>query len=155
MLQAGFENKVMHASFRIGEVLNMASDVCGVFSQKEKRMSSSTINTKKVIGRRVVRYESFDELLADAERLAVVPTLLSQSVGPGFRLPKKSASLIPDPATTEEGPALLSRATDRIKQNDRRAPRNPAFGKCSRAYQNHPVEWTTQDQPRVLLAVFY
>ncbi len=28
MLQAGFENKVMHASFRIGEVLIMASDGC-------------------------------------------------------------------------------------------------------------------------------
>lgn len=29
-----------------------------------------TVNTKKVTGRREVRYESFDELLADAEKLA-------------------------------------------------------------------------------------
>ena len=29
-----------------------------------------TVNTKKVAGRRDVRYESFDDLLADAERLA-------------------------------------------------------------------------------------
>ena len=28
MLQAGFENKVMHASFRVGDVLLMASDGC-------------------------------------------------------------------------------------------------------------------------------
>src|SRR5690349_4534042 len=31
------------------------------------------VNTSKVTGRRSVRYESFDEVLADAERLATVP----------------------------------------------------------------------------------
>ena len=31
------------------------------------------INTKKVVGRRKVRYESFDEFVADAQRLSAVP----------------------------------------------------------------------------------
>ncbi|MEK6249233.1 MAG: DUF1569 domain-containing protein [Planctomycetales bacterium] len=33
-------------------------------------VSGATINTKKATGRRTVRYESYDELLADAQRLA-------------------------------------------------------------------------------------
>ena len=36
--------------------------------------TSTTVNTKKARGRRIVRYESFDDILADAERLATIPT---------------------------------------------------------------------------------
>lgn len=36
--------------------------------------AAGTVNTKHVRGRRTVRYESFEEILADAERLAAVPT---------------------------------------------------------------------------------
>ncbi len=59
-------------------------------------MSSSTINTKQVTGRRVVRYESFDEILADAERLAVVPTrtLGNWSIGQIFSHLAKSSDVL-------------------------------------------------------------
>lgn len=45
--------------------------------------TAEPINTKRVAGRRTVRYESFADVLADAERLAAVPvrTLGNWSVG--------------------------------------------------------------------------
>ncbi len=36
--------------------------------------AAETVNTKRVTGRRTVHYESFSEILADAERLAAIPT---------------------------------------------------------------------------------
>ncbi len=41
------------------------------------------VNTKRVVGRRTVHYESFAEVLADAERMATIPvrTLGNWSVG--------------------------------------------------------------------------
>lgn len=137
---------------------------------------SNQVKTKKVAGRRVVRYESLDEILADAERLAVIPTrtlgnwsvgqiythlakaadvlidgaplsaplpvqwvlrtflkkrILSKSLSPGFKLPKRASSLIPDLTSTEMGLELLRIATARIKKTEKRAERHPAFGKCS------------------------
>jgi hypothetical protein len=134
------------------------------------------LNTKKVTGRRVVRYESFDEIVEDAERLASVPTqtlgnwsvgqiychlakaadvlidgaptsapvpiqwvlrtflkkkLLSQSLSPGFMLPKRAAALIPGEISTEQGLQLLRVATARIKADPNRAPTHPAFGQCT------------------------
>lgn len=56
------------------------------------------VNTKKLRGRRIVRYERFDETIADAERLAVVParTLGNWSVGQIFWHLAKSADVLID-----------------------------------------------------------
>ena len=58
------------------------------------------VNTKKVIGRRQVRYETFDAILADAERLATVPTqtLGNWSVGQIYCHLAKSAAVLIDGA---------------------------------------------------------
>lgn len=46
-LQPGFENKIMHCSFRIGESLLMASDGCGDNTQFNGFSLSLTLNTAK------------------------------------------------------------------------------------------------------------
>ena len=58
------------------------------------------LNTKKVMGRRFVRYESFDELLADAERLATIPTrtLGNWSVGQIYKHLAKASDVMIDGA---------------------------------------------------------
>jgi hypothetical protein len=56
------------------------------------------IDTRKVAGRRTVRYESFDEMLADAERLAASPcrTLGNWSLGQIFQHLAKSLDMMID-----------------------------------------------------------
>ena len=52
-------------------------------SSDSQRSTGGTVNTKEVTGRRQVRYNSYDDLLADAERLAAgnVRTLGNWSYG--------------------------------------------------------------------------
>lgn len=54
------------------------------------------LDTKKVTGRRLVRIESFDELLADAERHAAVPTrtLSNWSVGQIYKHLAKASDVL-------------------------------------------------------------
>ncbi len=61
-------------------------------------MPSPSINTKQVSGRRAVRYEPFDEILANAEHLAARPTqtLGNWSVGQIFCHLAKSADVLID-----------------------------------------------------------
>ena len=46
MLQAGFENKVMHASFRVGDICLMASDGCDDKSKFDGFRSALTVPTE-------------------------------------------------------------------------------------------------------------
>ena len=57
-----------------------------------------SINTKRVTGRRTLRYESFAEILADAESMAVVPTrtLGNWSVGQIYKHLAKAADVLID-----------------------------------------------------------
>jgi Protein of unknown function (DUF1569) len=134
------------------------------------------VDTAKVEGRRELDYQSFAELLADADRLSSGPvkTLGNWSAGqiyrhlalicngsidgysitfpwyfrlaaklfkrkiiaspmpPGFRLPPDGAeTLVPQPASTEEGLAELHAAVARMGREDRRAS-HPIFGVMTR-----------------------
>ena len=51
MLQLGFENKVMHATFRIGETILMASDGCGEGPGFAGFSLSLTVETEAEAGR--------------------------------------------------------------------------------------------------------
>lgn len=137
------------------------------------------VDTRKVTGRRTLRYNTFDELLADAERLAASDTrtlgnwslgqilqhlaksldmmidgppfllpaplrlfmrvfmkkkMLSATLSPGFKLPKRAGRYLPGSTTTEEGLRLLRAAVQRVKGTAQRGP-HPAFGKMG------PGEW--------------
>lgn len=138
---------------------------------------TDAINTKLVTGRRPVRYENYDELLQDAERLAMVSTrelgnwskgqifkhmakaidamidgpafvlpapmrwvfslfmkkrMLSRTLDPGFKLPKRAAAFIPDETPTEEGLQMLRKAIARIKSATE-VTMHPGFGRISKA----------------------
>lgn len=142
-------------------------------------MSAAEVNTKSVTGRRKVHYDTFDDALADAERLAAgnVQTLgnwsygqilkhlamaidtmidgapfglpapvqfvmrllmkkkmLTRTLSPGFKLPKKAQRLLPAETSTEEGMELLRAAIERVKSETKRAP-HPGFGVMG------PGEW--------------
>lgn len=142
-------------------------------------MTSAEVNTKSVAGRRTVHYDTFDDALADAERLAsgsvrtlgnwsygqilrhmaiAVDTMidgapfsipapvqlimrllmkkkmLNQTLPPGFKVPKKAASLIPPETSVEEGLELFRAAIRRAKTEEQRAP-HPGFGVMG------PGEW--------------
>ena len=137
------------------------------------------VDTGKVAGRRPVRYNSYDELLADAERLAagenqtlgnwslgqiynhlakaihmtidgppfLLPwplriffklfmkqRMLQKMLPPGFKLPKRAESMLPEPTTTADGLELLRAAIKRVKCTPQRGL-HPAFGKMG------PGEW--------------
>jgi hypothetical protein len=134
------------------------------------------VDTKRVIGRRTVHYNTFDDLLADAERLAVSQTkslgnwslgqilkhlslsidmmidggefslpapvrfvmrllmkkrMLSRTLSPGFKLPKKASRFIPPPTSTEDGLRMLRAAVQRVKGTSQRGL-HPAFGKLTK-----------------------
>ncbi len=142
-------------------------------------MSSTDINTRQVTGRRTLRYESYEEALADVEKLAAgeVRTLgnwsfgqilrhlavavdtmidggpfnmpapvkffmrllmkkrmLTQTLSPGFKLPKSAASLVPQETSVEESLELFRAAVERAKTETRRAPHG-GFGVMG------PGEW--------------
>lgn len=58
----------------------------------------SLVKTSKIKGRRVVRYETFDEILEDAERLAKIPTktLGNWSVGQIYKHLAKAGDVLID-----------------------------------------------------------
>ncbi|MEZ6102197.1 MAG: DUF1569 domain-containing protein [Pirellulaceae bacterium] len=133
------------------------------------------VDTKKVTGRRTLRFESFDEVLTDAEKMAdldgatignwskgqiykhlaksldmmidgppfVVPLpmrlafrllmmkrMLTHTLTPGFKLPKRAAHMVPDATSTEEGLAMLRNAVARVNGTSQRGL-HPGFGKIS------------------------
>ncbi len=142
--------------------------------------SMQPVNTKQVIGRRTVHYGDYDDLLADAERLAAMKTqtlgnwsfgqimkhmadsicvmidgnftftmpapvqfvmrlllkkkMLTQTLSPGFKLPKKAQNMVPGPTSTEVGLSELRAAVARAKAEPNRAP-HPGFGVMG------PGEW--------------
>lgn len=143
----------------------------------ESKRAMPTRNTVKVVGRRTVRYENFNELLDEAERLATMRTtelgnwskgqiyqhlafaltamldgapfslpapvrwvlgwimkrrLLTQTLRPGFKLPRSAAQLLPGEVSTEAGLALLRAAVERVLATDQRAV-NAVLGHLSKA----------------------
>ncbi len=138
-------------------------------------MTSAEINTKAVSGRRRVHYDSYDEALADAERLAAIPVrtlgnwsygqilrhlaktvnmtidgtslkapapirllarlflkkrMLTRTLSPGFRLPKRARSLLPEETSVAEGLELFRAAVQRTRTESQRAP-SPLLGKLT------------------------
>ena len=138
--------------------------------------TATPVKTTAVKGRRTVHYDSFDDLLADAEHMASIPTrtlgnwsvgqiykhiglaldamidgapfgfpkplqwlmrklmltkMTTQTLSPGFKLPKKAAALVPSSATpTEEGLSVLRKGVERVKSTSERAPHG-GFGRIS------------------------
>jgi hypothetical protein len=137
--------------------------------------TTGNVDTKRVKGRRTIHYDSFDDVLADAERLADMETkslgnwslgqilkhlslsidmmidggdflmpaplrfvlrllmkkkMLSRTLSPGFKLPKKASRFIPPPTSTEEGLSLLRTAVQRVKSTSQRGL-HPGFGKLT------------------------
>lgn len=131
-----------------------------------------SVKTATVAGRRQLKFNSLDDILADAERCAsenyrplgnwsaaqifehlarvmngtidglpfTVPWIvrmvlklfkrrfINGPMSPGFTLPTKAKSIVPEPIeTTDQALNHLRQAIARLKQTDQRAP-SPAFG---------------------------
>jgi hypothetical protein len=138
------------------------------------------IDTRKVTGRRKLRFKGMDDISADVEQLArakEIKALGNWSAGqvlkhlaisvnnsvdgfppmlpgfvrfgvrllmknkvlygepsPGFRLPKKGASMLPPPTSVEDGFKCLREALQHFRTETKRAP-HPAIGALT------PEEW--------------
>jgi hypothetical protein len=115
-------------------------------------MPKSPINTKRVTGRRIVRYESFDEILADAERWASIQTRVigNWSVGQIYCHLAKAAEVLIDGAPLSAPSPIQWLLKHFLKRRLLNRTLSPGFQLHTKAAALNPEPMTTEEGLQLL-----